>query len=135
LFTGAQYVANIGRNPFGFETRVGKSFEHVISVALGGEIMTHILNQDADMFRTEELQDEDQGLSGDFSEEDILDLYRDKKHEPHLGIVYRHPHRHHLNEAPNDLLSPYKIVGEQLPEVKHHEHQHNPNHSHSHGSH
>jgi hypothetical protein len=112
LFSGAQYVANIGRNTFGFETRAGKSFEHVLSSVLGQEIMTHILNQDADIFRSEELQDEDQGLAGDFSEEDILDIHREKKHEPHLGIVYRHPHRHHLNEAPNDLLSPYALVGE-----------------------
>ena len=47
------------------------------------------------------------------SEEDILDLMKDdSKHPPHLGIVYRNPQHHYLNDAPNDLLTPYKIVGE-----------------------
>ena len=58
------------------------------------------------------MTDDGQGLAGDLSEEDILDLRREKKHEPHIGIVYRHPHKHYLNESPNDLLSPYKVVGE-----------------------
>ncbi len=46
------------------------------------------------MTRAEELADEDQGLAGDLSEEDYLDLKRELKHEPHMGIVYRHPHKH-----------------------------------------
>ena len=58
------------------------------------------------------MTDDGQGLAGDLSEEDILDLRREKKHEPHIGIVYRHPHKHYLNESPNDLLSPYKVVGD-----------------------
>jgi hypothetical protein len=124
LYTGPEYIGALGRNPYGYETRVGKSFEHVISVLLGGEIMTHILNQDSDIFRTEELQDEDQGLMGDFSEEDILDLHREKKHEPHLGIVYRHPGKHYLNEKPNDLLSPYKVVGEKVQSHGYHNTHH-----------
>ena len=83
-----------------------------MSVLLGNEIMTHVFNADSDNFRAEQIGDDDQGLSGDLSEEDILDLYREKNHEPHLGIVYRNPQHHYLNDAPNDLLSPYKIVGE-----------------------
>lgn len=117
MFSGSQYVASIGRNQFGFETRATKSFEHVMGVMLGNEIMNHILNQDSDMFRAEQLGDDGQGLSGDFAEEDILDLHREKKHEPHLGIVYRHPHRHYLNDSPNDLLSPYKVVGEDVSKI------------------
>lgn len=120
MYSGAEYVATLGRNSYGFESRAAKSFEHAISVVLGGEIMTHILNQDADIFRTEELQDEDQGLAGDFTEEDILDLHREKHHEPHLGIVYRHPARHHLNDKASDLLSPYKVVGEKVNQPAHH---------------
>jgi hypothetical protein len=91
-----------------------------MSIVLGNEIMTHILSQDSDIFRAEELGDDDKGLSGDLSEEDILDIHREQKHAPHMGIVYRHPHRHHLNEAPNDLLSPYKVVGENLNTNTHH---------------
>jgi hypothetical protein len=101
-----------------------------MGVMLGNEIMNHILSQDSDMFRAEQLGDDGQGLSGDFAEEDILDLHREKKHEPHLGIVYRHPHRHYLNDSPNDLLSPYKVVGEELSVNKHHHDQHT-HHSHT----
>ena len=82
--------------------------------------MSHIFNSDSDTFRAEQIGDDDQGLSGDLSEEDILDLYREKKHEPHLGVDYRNPQYHYLNEAPNDLLSPYKLKGENLPELNHH---------------
>jgi hypothetical protein len=105
----------------GFETRASKSFEHLLSILLGREIFNHILNQDSDPFRAEELTDDGLGLAGDLSEEDVLDLHREKKHEPHLGIVYRHPHKHYLNDAPNDLLSPYKVVGEKIDK---HSHQH-----------
>lgn len=129
-----QIVANIGRNAYGYETRAGKSFEHIMSVIMGGDLLNHILESDADQYRSDEQQDEDAGLTGDFSEEDILDLHRAPKHEPHLGIVYRHPNQHYLNEAPNDLLSPYMIKGEVFP-VGHANHiSHNGNHS-SHSSH
>jgi len=57
-----------------------------------------------------------------FINKDILDLHRDKKHEPHMGIVYRHPHRHFLNEGPNDVLSPYKVEGEHLKPSGHAHH-------------
>ena len=40
--------------------------------------MTHVFNADSDNFRAEQIGDDDQGLSGDLSEEDILDLYREK---------------------------------------------------------
>lgn len=93
-----------------------------MSIILGNEIMNHILSQDADVFRAEELSDDDQGLAGDLSEEDILDLHREKKHEPHLGIVYRHPHRHYLNEKPSDLLTPYKVAGEKVQSSGHGHH-------------
>jgi len=112
LYSGPQYVAAIGRNQMGFESSAAKSFEHVMSIILGNEIMSHILNQDADVFKAEELSDDDQGLSGDLSEEDALDLLKDVKPEPHLGIVYRHPNAHYLNEKPNDFLSVYKLEGE-----------------------
>lgn len=115
IYSTPQLIANIGRNHFGFETRANRSFEQVLAIVVGGDLLNHILNADADIFRTEEGQDEDAGLFGDFAEEDVVDLFREKKHEPHLGIVYRHPHKHHLNQAPNDLLSPYKVEGEVLP--------------------
>ncbi len=74
IYSGPQYVAAIGRNQYGFETRASKSFEHLLSVLLGREIFSHILNQDSDRFRAEELTDDGLGLAGDLSEEDILDL-------------------------------------------------------------
>lgn len=92
--------------------------------------MSHIFNADSDTFRAEQIGDDDQGLSGDLSEEDILDLYREKKYEPHLGIVYRNPQYHYLNDAQNDLLSPYKEIGEKLSEKKIHHHE-----AHGHGHH
>lgn len=112
-FTGAMYIATIGRNQYGYETRVTKSFEHSLSVLLGKEILGHIFSQDFDSFRQEHLADLDSGLAGDMSEEDVLDLMKDiDKHPPHLGVVYRNPHLHYLNDKPSDLLSPYKVVGE-----------------------
>ena len=45
--------------------------------------MTHVFNADSDNFRAEQIGDDDQGLSGDLSEEDILDLYRD-----HILLYY-----------------------------------------------
>ena len=81
---------------------------------MGKEILTHILSQDKDMFRQEELSDEDGGLAGDLTNEDIIDLYKEDKHEPHLGIVYKAPHKHYLNEKPNDFLSPYKVVEDKI---------------------
>jgi hypothetical protein len=112
LFSGPQYVAAIGRNKTGFETRAAKTFEHIMSIVLGEEIMSHILNQDSDIFKAEELSDDDGGLAGDLSEEDSLELLKTEQHEPHLGIVYRHPQAHYLNEKPNDFLSQYKVEGE-----------------------
>lgn len=114
IYSGSQYVASIGRNHYGFETRAAKSFEHAMSVALGSEILTHILSLDTDFFRAEELGDEDQGLMGDFSEEDIISLRKEENHLPHVGIVYFRPELHYLNAKPNDYLSPYKIVGEKV---------------------
>lgn len=109
IYSGAQFVAALGRNQYGFESRVSKSFEHSIGVIMGKEIMSHILQQDSDPFRQSELGDEDQGLAGDFSELDILELRKEKNHLPHVGIVYSRPEMHYLNEKPNDYLSPYKV--------------------------
>ena len=114
VYSTPQLIANIGRNNYGYETRTTKSFEMTLSVLLGGDLLNHILSMDSDQFRSEESQDEDAGLPGDFTEEDILDLHREKLHEPHLGIVYRHPHRHFLNVGPNDILSPYKLSEEKI---------------------
>lgn len=114
LYSGAQFVATIGRNHYGFETRATKSFEHVLGVLLGKEILGHILNQDSDIFRQDEIEDENEGLFGDFSEADILDLRKEPNHIPHVGIVYLRPEKHYLNAKPNDLLSPYVIEGEKL---------------------
>jgi hypothetical protein len=91
--------------------------------------MSHIFEQDNDLFRQEHIGDIDSGLQGDLSEEDILDLMREKQHEPHLGIVLRNPHLHPLNEKPNDYLSPYVVEGEVLP-ATHHHHHHNSHQSH-----
>jgi len=124
IYSTPMLVASTGRNAYGFETRANRSFEQGISTVVGGDLLNHILSADSDQFRSEEQQDEDAGLVGDFTEEDILDLYRDKKHEPHMGIVYRHPHKHHLNEAPSDLLSPYKVVGEKIHKKEVHGHGH-----------
>ena len=117
-------MASIGRNQYGFETRASRSFEHIISIVLGSEILGHILNQDTDMFRQEELGDEDGGLVGDFSEEDILELHKTEAHEPHLGLVFRRPQHHFLNEGPSDLLTPYKIVNETTHSPNHHNLKH-----------
>jgi hypothetical protein len=107
------YVATIGRNQYGYESRVTKSFEHSLSVLFGKEILGHIFSQDMDTFRQEHLTDLDAGLAGDMNEEDILDLMKEgDKHPPHMGIVYRHPDKHYLNDKPSDLLSCYKVVGE-----------------------
>ena len=124
LYSGAQFVASIGRNQFGYETRAAKSFEHAMGVVLGKEILGHILSQDSDVFRQEELQDEDQGLAGDFSEEDVLQLWKEPNHVPHAGIVYFRPEKHYLNEKPNDFLSPYKILGEETVVKTNHGHHH-----------
>ena len=114
-FSGAQFVAAIGRNQYGYETRVTKSFEHSLSILLGKEILGHTLSQDFDIFRQEHLADLDSGLAGDMNEEDVLDLMKDNsKHAPHLGICYRNPQHHYLNDKPNDLLSPYRVVGEKI---------------------
>lgn len=128
IYSSSQYIASIGRNQFGFETRAAKSFEHVISVVLGSEILGHILSQDSDIFRQEELGDEDKGLAGDFSEDDIVQLRKPEGHVPHVGIVFFKPERHYLNEKPNDFLSPYKLEGEVV-------HHHKESNSHSHHSH
>lgn len=112
LYSEVQQVANLSRNPYGFETRAAKSFEHMLGILLGKEIMGHILSQDSDIFRQEELGDEDEGLVGDFTEEDVLHLRKQVGHSPHVGIVFFEPDRHYLNEKPNDFLSPYKVVGE-----------------------
>lgn len=109
VFSGAQYVANIGRNQYGYETRATRSFEHMASVVFGAEIMTHILDIDGEKFRQEEVGDEDKGLAGDFTEEDIIQLRKVENHMPHVGIVYFRPDKHYLNEKPNDYLSPYKV--------------------------
>lgn len=115
LFSGAQFVSVIGRNHYGFESRASKSFEHALGVLLGKEILGHILEQDNDVFRQEEIADEDAGLIGDFTEEDILALRKVPNHLPHVGIVYLRPEKHYLNEKPNDFLSPYKIENEVNP--------------------
>lgn len=105
-----QYVATIGRNQYGYETRAAKSFEHVLSIVLGKEILNHILSQDSDSFKQEEIGDEDNGLVGDFSEDDILSLRKNTGHDPHVGVVFFRPDKHYLNEKPNDFLSPYKVA-------------------------
>ena len=131
-FTGAMYIASIGRNQYGYETRVTKSFEHSLSVLLGKEILGHIFSQDFDSFRQEHLADLDSGLAGDMSEEDVLDLMKDiDKHPPHMGVVYRNPHLHYLNDKPNDLLSPYRVVGESNHQAQAHGHA-NDSHGASH---
>ena len=114
VFSGSQFVAFIGRNHWGYETRASKSFESAINTLMGKDIISHITNQDNDPYRVEELEDEKSGLVGDFTEEDIIELRKQEKHEPHLGIVFRYPEHHYLNEKPNDMLSPYKLQNEKI---------------------
>ena len=63
------------------------------------------------------------------SEEDILDLMKDdSKHPPHLGIVYRNPQLHYLNDKPSDILSCYKIAGEKPVNNTHDHASHSAHH-------
>ena len=83
-----------------------------LSVVMGEEILSHILENDANPFRQEQINDFDDGLAGDLAEEDVLDLMKEHQHGGHMGVCFRNPQYHHLNEKPNDYLSPYKVVGE-----------------------
>lgn len=120
--SSAQLVANAGRNKYGFESRGTKSFEHAMGILISKSVFSNTLEGGKDPLIGEEIIDEDAGLESDMSEEDLLSVLKSEMHEPHLGIVFRHPHKHHLNEAPNDFLSPYKVVGEDA------QHKHNSHH-------
>lgn len=111
-YSGAQFVASIGRNSYGFETRAPKTFEHCIGVLLGKEVLGHILSQDSDILRQDEIEDENDGLTSDFSNSDMVDLRKEPNHTPHFGIVYLRPERHYLNAKPSDELSPYVTINE-----------------------
>jgi hypothetical protein len=125
--TSAQLIANTGRNKYGFESRGTKSFEHSLGILISKNVLSHTLEGGSNPFMSEEMIDEDAGLEADFNAEDLLNMHKEDKHEPHVGIVFRHPHKHYLNDSPNDYLSPYKVVGETVPEPGHH-HAHDKPH-------
>ena len=50
----------------------------------------------------------EQGLNGEFSEDDIKDLIKDKQNHANAAIVMRYPARVGTNYQPTDDLSVYK---------------------------
>ena len=96
------------KNKYGFNTRFMSDFDLLLESALNERFVDDSTAYYDNPIKAKEIEDMEQGLNGEFSEDDIKDLIKDKSEHASPALVMRYPGRVGDNYQPSDDLSIYK---------------------------
>jgi hypothetical protein len=97
------------KNKYGYTTRFMSDFDLLLEGALNERFVDEsTLYYDDDVVSTE-IEDMEAGLNGEFSEDDIRNLLKDKSHHGEDDKIVRFPGRVGTGYASSDNLSCYKV--------------------------
>lgn len=96
------------KNKYGFNTRFMSDFDLLLESALNEQFVDESTMYYDNPVKAKEVEDMEQGLNGEFSEDDIKDLIKDKSEHGSGALVMRYPGRVGSNYKVSDDLSVYK---------------------------
>ena len=96
------------KNKYGYATRFMSDFDLLLESALNERFVDESTQYYDNVIKSKEIEDMEQGLNGEFSEDDIKDLIKDKSDHAGAELVMRYPGRVGTNYQPSDDLSIYK---------------------------
>ena len=96
------------KNKYGYATRFMSDFDLLLEGVLNERFIDESTAYYADPIVANEIEDMEKGLSGEFSEDDIRNLVKDKHEHGAPNKFFRYPGRVATNYAKSDDLSIYK---------------------------
>ena len=107
-------VSIFQKNKYGYNTRFMSDFELLLESVLNEKFLDNSTLYYDDELTATEIEDQEQGLAGDFAPADVQTLLHDKSHGDHDSYkALRHPDRVGTNYPKGDALSCYKILPKQ----------------------
>ena len=96
------------KNKYGFNTRFMSDFDLLLESAINKRFVDESTAYYENPIKSKEIEDMEQGLNGEFSEDDIKDLIKDSSSHGTAAIIMRYPGRVGSNYPVSDDLSIYK---------------------------
>merc|ERR1712086_601489 len=96
------------KNKYGYNTRFMSDFDLLLESALNERFIDESTLYYDNPIKTKEIEDMEQGLNGEFAEDDIKDLLKDASSHSSPSLVMRYPGRVASNYPKSDDLSVYK---------------------------
>ena len=96
------------KNKYGYNTRFMSDFDLLLESALNERFVDDSTAYYDNPIKAKEIEDMEQGLNGELSEDDIKDLIKDKSEHGSPALVMRYPGRVASNYKVSDDLSIYK---------------------------
>ena len=81
------------KNKYGYNTRFMSDFDLLLESALNERFVDESTMYYDNPIKAKEIEDMEQGLNGEFSEDDIKDLIKDKSEHGSPALVMRYPGR------------------------------------------
>ena len=107
-------VSIFQKNKYGYNTRFMSDFELLLESVLNEKFLDNSTLYYDDELTATEIENQEQGLAGDFAPADVQTLLHDKSHGDHDSYkALRHPDRVGTNYPKGDALSCYKILPKQ----------------------
>merc|ERR1711990_1120257 len=100
--------AIFSKNKYGYTTRFMSDFDLFLTGVLNERFVDESTAYYADPVVANEVEDMEKGLNGEFSEDDIRNLVKDKHEHGEGNKFFRYPARVGTNYAASDDLSIYK---------------------------
>ena len=102
------------QNKFGYNTRFMSEFDTFLEAVLNERFISESTDYYQDEVVSQEIEDVENGLVGDFAMADIKNLLKDHEEHDHSAFKsLRHPDRVGTNYPKDDSLSCYKILPKQ----------------------
>merc|ERR1711988_1153004 len=93
------------QNKYGYNTRFMSDFDLLLESALNERFVDESTAYYDNPIKAKEIEDMEQGLNGEFAEDDIKDLIKDKSDHGGHELVMKYPDRVGTNYLPSDDLS------------------------------
>jgi len=96
------------QNKYGYNTRFMSDFDLLLESALNERFVDESTAYYDNPIKSKEIEDMEQGLNGEFAEDDIKDLIKDTSAHGSRALTMHYPGRVASNYQPSDDLSIYK---------------------------
>jgi hypothetical protein len=107
-------VSIFSKNKYGYNTRFMSDFELLLESLLNEQFLDNATTYYSDEETNREVEDQEDGLAGDFSHADVANLIHDQSTDSHENYkALQYPDRVGTNYPKGDELSCYKILPKQ----------------------